>query len=170
VLLGKALFGFDYDDRRMLAFSHNEWVDYASVGGGLGTALATLCLAIGDAPPCTDLSVELTIDIVWFMARGALVLQWMDWDRVSRMDSTNAFPVMPMCRECLQMATRRIAMGRGLDQGVAEARRKSLKHAIYDVQNDTVLNRCIRAELALERARESATVQDSSPSAPSTPL
>jgi hypothetical protein len=50
VLLGKALFGFDYDDRRMLAFSHNEWVDYASVGGGLGTALATLCLAIGDAP------------------------------------------------------------------------------------------------------------------------
>jgi hypothetical protein len=55
VLLGKALFGFDYDDRRMLTFSHHEWVDYATVGGGLGTALATLCLAIGDSPPCTDL-------------------------------------------------------------------------------------------------------------------
>ncbi len=114
--------------------------------------------------------MELTIDIVWFMARGALVLQWMDWDRASRLDSTNAFPVMPICRECLQMATRRIAMGKGLDQGVAEAWRKSLKHAIYDVQNDTVLNRCIRAELALDRARESSTVQDISPSAPSTPL
>ena len=170
VLLGKALFGFDFEDRRMLAFSHNEWVDYTSVSGGLGTALATLCLAIGDAPFGADLSVELTIDIVWFMARGALILQWMDWDRASRLDSTNAFPVMPICRECLQMATRRIAMGKGLDQGVAEAWRRSLKHAIYDVQNDTVLNRCIRAELALERAQASATAQESATSAPTTPL
>jgi hypothetical protein len=170
VLLGKALFGFDYDDRRMLAFSHSEWVDYTSDGDGLGTALATLCLAIGDAPPRTDLSVELTTEIAWFMARGALVLQWMDWDRASRLDSTNAFPVMPICRECLQMATRRIAMGKGLDQGVAEAWRKSLRRAIYDVQNDTVLNRCIRAELALERAQQSAAAQESATSAPTTPL
>ncbi len=170
VLLGKALFGFDYDDRRFLTFAHQEWVDFATVGGGLGTALATLSLAIGDVPPGTDLSVELTIDMVWFMARGALILQWMDWDRASRLDSTNAFPVIPICRECLQMATRRIAMGKGLDQRVAAAWRNSLSHAIHDVQNDTVVNQCIRAELALERARGRATAQESSTSRPTTPL
>ena len=170
VLLAKALFGFDYDDRRMLAFSHDEWVDYATAGGGLGTALATFCLAIEDTPMGNDLSVDLTIDIVWFMARGALVLQWMDWDRASRLDSTNAFPVMPMCRECLQMATRRIAMGKGLDRNLAAVWREALSHAIHDVQNDTPLNRVIRAELALESAQGSVTGQESSPSAPSTPL
>ena len=169
MLLGKALFGFDYDDRRMLAFDHHKWVDYATLPG-LGTALATFCLAFDDAPMHTDLSVELTIDIVWFMARGALVLQWMDWDRASRLDSTNAFPVMPMCRECLQMATRRIAMGKGLDRDLAVTWRAALSHAIHDVQNDTVLNRVIRAELALESAQGSVDDQESSPSAPSTPL
>ena len=161
VLLGKALFGFDFDDRRMLAFAHSEWVDYATHGRGLSTALALFCLAIDDVPMATDLSVELTIDIVWFMARGALVLQWMDWDRASRLDSTNAFPVMPMCRECLQMATRRIAMGKGLDRDVAATWRAALRHAVHDVQNDTVLNRVIRAELALESAQASTTDQES---------
>jgi hypothetical protein len=68
------------------------------------------------------------------------------------------------------MATRRMAMGKGLDKGVAEAWRNLLSHAIHDVQNDTVLNRCIRAELALERARESAMDQESTTSAPTTPL
>ncbi len=170
MLLGKALFGFDFDDRRMLAFAHSEWVDYATHGRGLSTALAIFCLAIDDAPIATDLSVELTIDIVWFMARGALVLQWMDWDRASCLDSTNAFPVMPMCRECLQMATRRIAMGKGLDRNVAATWRQALRHAVYDVQHDTVLNRVLRAELALESAQGSATDQESSPSTPSTPL
>ena len=170
MLLAKALFGFDYDDRRMLVFSHDQWVDYSAEGGGLGTALATLFLAIDDAPQGTDLSVELTVDMVWFMARGALVLQWIDWDRASRLDSTNAFPVMPVSRECLQMATRRIAMGKGLDRGVAAAWHRSLTRSLRDTQNDTPLNRLIRAELALERAQESATAQDNSTSAPTTPL
>jgi hypothetical protein len=154
----------------MLAFSHREWVDYATAGGGLDTALATFCLAIYDTPTGTDLSVDLTIDIVWFMARGALVLQWMDWDRADRLDSTNAFPVMPMCRECLQMATRRIAMEKGLDRNLAAIWREALSHAINDMQNDTPLNRVIRAELALESAQGSVTDQESASSAPSTPL
>ncbi len=67
--------------------------------------MAMLCLAIDDVPMGTDLSVELTTDLVWFMARSALVLQWMDWDHASRLDSTNALPVMPVCRECIEMAT-----------------------------------------------------------------
>jgi hypothetical protein len=170
VLLGKALFGFDYDDRRFLTFSNQDWVRFTNFGGGLGTALSTLCLAIEDSPPGADLSVELTIDMVWFMARSAWILQWMDWDRASRLDSTNAFPVMPICRECIQMATRRIAMDKGLDQRVAAAWRTSLSHATHDVQNDTALNRRIRAELALERARASAAAQGSSTFRPTTPL
>jgi hypothetical protein len=136
VLFAKALFDFHYDDRLMLMFPHDEWVDAAAETGGLGTALATLCLAIDEVPACTDLSVELTTDLVWFMARCALVLQWMDWDRASRLDSTNALPVTPLCRECMEMATRRIAMGKGLDQCVAEDWRQFLSRAFHDVEND----------------------------------
>jgi hypothetical protein len=91
MLLAKALFGFEYDDRLMLSFARHEWVDAAAEGGGLGTALATLGLAIDDVTMGTDLSGELTGDLVWFMARGAMILQWMDWDRVSRLTSQTLF-------------------------------------------------------------------------------
>lgn len=59
------------------------------------------------------------------------------------------------------MATRRIAMGKGLDRDVAATWRAALRHAVHDVQNDTVLNRVIRAELALESAQASTTDQES---------
>ena len=61
-------------------------------------------------------------------------------------------------------------MGKGLDRNLAAVWREALSHAIHDVQNDTPLNRVIRAELALESAQGSVTGQESSPSAPSTPL
>jgi hypothetical protein len=67
---------------------------------------------------------------------------------------------MPLCREVVQMATRRIAMGKGLDQRVAESWRKTLSRALHDLEQDTPLNRLIRAELE----------QDGSTAAPTTPL
>jgi hypothetical protein len=148
MLLAKALFGFDFDGRLMLARSHDQWMDLA--GGMLGPALATLCLAIDDVNSHVDLSEELTTDIVWFMARSATVLTWIDWDRQSRLDSTRALPVMPVCREVIAMATRRLAMGKGLDQGTAECWHRTLSHALHDTEHDTPLNRQVRAELEQE--------------------
>jgi hypothetical protein len=49
------------------------------------------------------------------------------------------------------MATRRIAMGKGLDQRVAESWRKTLSRALHDLEQDTPLNRLVRAELELRR-------------------
>jgi hypothetical protein len=140
VLLAKHLCGFPPDAHCFLAFTRDEWIDVIGHGSGLSTALAQFGLAIGDVPMGTDLSVALTMDIVWFMARSALVLRWLDYDRESRLDSTNAFPVLPACRACLEMVTRRISLDRGLSQDVADAWRA------------LVVNRLIRAELALERA------------------
>ena len=151
VILAKALFGFQYDDRLMLSLDRNEWVDAAA--GMLRPALATLCIAIYDVRTGilgADLSGELTMDLIWFMARSAMVLSWMDWDRAARLDSTGALPVMPLCREVTQMATRRIAMGKGLDARVAASWHKLLSHALRDLQNDTPLNRVIKAEIERE--------------------
>jgi hypothetical protein len=80
VLLAKALFGFQYDDCLMISLGRHEWVDAAA--GMLGPALATLCIAIDDVRTGdlgADLSGELTMDLIWFMARGAMILSWMDW-------------------------------------------------------------------------------------------
>ena len=148
MLLAKHLCGFPPDAHCCLAFTRDEWIDAIGHGSGLSTALAQFCLAIGDVPMGTDLSVSLTMDIVWFMARSALVLRWLDYDRESRLDSTNAFPVLPACRACLEMATRRISMDRGLSQDLADAWRALVVSAIYDAEQDTPVNRLIRAELA----------------------
>jgi hypothetical protein len=76
----------------------------------------------------------------------------LDYDRGSRLDSTNAFPVLPACRECVEMSTRRVAMGKGLSQDVAWTWRTLVADAIHDAEHDTPVNRLIRAELAAERA------------------
>jgi hypothetical protein len=48
------------------------------------------------------------------------------------------------------MATRRLAMGKGLPQNVAESWRKALSWALHDLGNDTPLHRYVRAELDRE--------------------
>jgi hypothetical protein len=88
-LLALALFGGQPESRLDSAFSDAEW--RAAVGEYVAGA-ATLCLAVGEAPAGLDVSVALTTDIIWFLARGALVLRWMDFDRGRRLDSTNAPP------------------------------------------------------------------------------
>ena len=129
------------------------------------------------------------MDIVWFMALCATLLIWLDWDRQARLDSTRALPVIPVCREVIEMATRRLAMGRGLDQGVAEVWHRTLNHALDDAEHDTPANRQMRADLERDgwalsppdsvdswdealtyRTRDEALAEESLSPPPSTPL
>ncbi len=128
-------------------FSAIEW--RAAVDGYVAAA-ATLCLAVGDSPSELDISVSLTMDIIWFLARGALVVRWMDLDRSRRLNSTNSLPLMPVCLEVCRMATRRIARDEGLAARVAEYFVDLLFMAGRDVSNDTPLQRTSRAELMAE--------------------
>ena len=86
---------------------------------GLHNAICVFSLACGDASIGGDLSVSLTMDIVWFFARGAMILHWMDLDRSERLDSTEVLPVVSACRELLLMVVRRLAHDRGLPCRVA---------------------------------------------------
>ena len=143
-LLALSLFGGQPESRLDSAFSDAEW---SAAVAGLVTAAATLCLAVGDSPRGLELSVPLTTDIVWFLARGALILRWMDFHRDRRLDSTNALPMMPVCLEVCRMATRRIARDEGLSTTVAETFVDFLFAAGEDYKDDTPLNRSVRAEI-----------------------
>jgi hypothetical protein len=146
-----ALFGGQPESRLDSVFSDAEW--HAAVDNYVAGA-ATLCLAVGDSPAGLDLSIPLTTDIIWFLARGALVLRWMDFDRGRRLDSTNALPMMPVCLEVCRMATRRIARDEGSATKVAEMFVDLLLVAGHDYDDDTPLARAAHAELRSERAAE----------------
>jgi hypothetical protein len=87
-----------------------------AVGGvrGLTHGLATIALVAGVAEPDGRLSVANTEDLVWFLARAAFILTWMDTDRIDREDTTMVLPVMPLCLDVVKMATRCIYLGTGL--------------------------------------------------------
>ena len=150
-LLALALFGGQPESRLDLAFAATEW--RAAVEGYVAAA-ATLCLAVGDSPADLDISVPLTMDIIWFLARGALIVRWLDLDRGRRLDSTNALPMMPVCLEVCRMATRRIARDEGLSTRVAETLVDLLFLAGRDYAGDTPLHRVARAELMGEVTSE----------------
>ena len=165
VLLAKALFGFPPDARRMGSLAPPAW---ANAVARLRPALAILCIAIDDVRVGdlgADLSGALTMDVVWFMARSAMILAWLDWDRVSRLDSTRALAVMPLCREVTEMATRRLAMGKGLNARVAASWQRVLCQALSDNEDDTPFNRGIIAEME----QEAADPESWPPSPPRTP-
>jgi hypothetical protein len=143
-LLALALFGGQPDSQLDPLFSATEW--RAAVDSYVAAA-ATLCLAVGDSPAVLDISVPLTMDIIWFLARGSLIVQWMDFDRGRRLDSTNALPMMPVCLEVCRMATRRIARDEGLSTRVAETFVDLLFMAGRDYAGDTPLHRVARTEL-----------------------
>ena len=150
-LLALALFGGQPESRLDAAFSDAEWRRAAD---DLLVGIATVCLAVGDSPAGLDISVPLTTDIVWFLARGALVLRWMNFNRGRRLDSTNSLPMMPLCLEVCRMATRRIARDERLARRVAEIFVDVLFAARHDYRNDTPLARTVRAELMAEHAAE----------------
>ncbi len=146
-LLALALFGGQPESGLDPSFTAAEW--RAAVDGYVAAG-ATLCLAVGDSPAGLDISVPLTIDIVWFLARGALLVRWMDLDRSRWLESTNALPMMPVCLEVCRMATRRIARDEGLATRVAETLVELLFVAGGDCRDDTPLQRVTRAELMVE--------------------
>ena len=152
-LLALALFGGQPESRLDSALEAAEW--RAAVDGYVAAA-ATLCLAVGDSPADLDISVPLTMDIIWFLARGSLIVRWLDFDRGRRLESTNALPMMPICLEVCRMATRRIARDEGLARRVAEIFVDVLFAARHDYRNDTPLARTVRAELMAEHAAEGA--------------
>ena len=148
-LLALALFGGQPESRLDSAFSDAEW---SAAVEDLVAGAATLCLAVGDSPAGSEISLPLTTDIIWFLARGALVLRWMDFHRGRRMDSTTALPMMPVCLEVCRMATRRIARDEGLSTKVAEMFVDFLFAAGHDYKDDTPLARSVRAESRSDRA------------------
>ncbi len=101
--LAFTLFGQTRHPDTFLIFSPSTWraavwgarSREATQPGDLHEAICGFSLACGDAPIGGDLSVPLTMDIVWFFARGAMVLHWMDLDRSERLESTEVLPVMP---------------------------------------------------------------------------
>jgi hypothetical protein len=148
-LLALSLFGGQPESRLDSAFSEAEW---GAAVEDLVAGAATLCLAVGDSHAGSEISLPLTTDIIWFLARGALVLRWMDFHRSRRLDSTNALPMMPVCLEVCRMATRRIALDEGLSTKVAEMFVDFLLAAGEDYKHDTPLNRSVRAEIRSDRA------------------
>jgi hypothetical protein len=152
-LLALSLFGGQPESRLDSVFSDTEWRAAVEV---YVSAAATLCLAVSDSPTGLDVSVPLTMDIIWFLARGSLVLRWMDLDRGRRLDSTNALPMMPVCLEVYKMATRRIARDEDLATSVAETFVDLLMMAGRDYSNDIPLHRAARAELMSEITAERA--------------
>ena len=146
-LLALALFGSQPESRLDSALETAEW--RAAVDGYVAAA-ATLCLAVGDSPAVLDISVPLTMDIIWFLARGSLIVRWMDFDRGRRLDSTNALPMMPVCLEVCRMATRRIARDEGLATSIAETFVDLLFAAGRDCSDDSPSRRAARAELMIE--------------------
>jgi hypothetical protein len=131
--LAVALFGTARHPDAFLIFPPSRWRGAVWGDTGLHEALAVLSLACGDAPVGGDLSIPLTTDLVWFLARGAMVLHWMDLDRDRRLDSTEVLPVVPACREILLMATMRIALDKGLPSRIARRFVSSLLNAAHEV-------------------------------------
>jgi hypothetical protein len=146
-LLALSMFGGQLESRLDAAFTASEW--RAAVDGYVAAG-ATLCLAVGDSIAGLDISVSLTLDIIWFLARGSLIVRWLDLDRGRRLESTNALPMMPVCLEVCRMATRRIARDEGLATRVAETVVELLFLAGGDCRDDTPSQRTARAELMLE--------------------
>jgi hypothetical protein len=97
------------------------------------------------------------MDIIWFLARGSLIVRWMDFDRGRRLDSTNALPMMPVCLEVCRMATRRIARDEGLATSIAETFVDLLFAAGRDCSDDSPSRRAARAELMIEFTAERAS-------------
>jgi hypothetical protein len=81
---------------------------------GMSHGLATIALVAGNAEVNGRLSVANTEDLVWFLARSAFIFNWMDNDRMDRVETTEVLPVMPICLEVLKMATLGIALGTGV--------------------------------------------------------
>jgi hypothetical protein len=109
-----------------------------AVGGerSMDAGLMVLMIMAVDANIAGRLSMPRTEDLVWFLARSAFILLWMDADRIDREDSAIALPVTLLCIEVVKMATRSIALGRGLPTKVARIFTRVLYSAVLEAKCD----------------------------------
>jgi hypothetical protein len=118
VVLALALFNHPPD---LSPYEENAPVFWRRAVEGLQSGLAQLSLLTDDTPMGRAISVANTEDFVWFLARCTYLLTWMDSDRGLHEDATEVLPVMPLCLELVHMATRCIALGKGLPRQVARS-------------------------------------------------
>ena len=100
---------------------------------GMSHGLATIALLAGNAGVNGRLSVANTEDLVWFLARSAFILNWMDNDRMDRIETTAVLPIMPICLEVLKMATLGIALGTGVPTKVVWTLTEAIFAAVDEV-------------------------------------
>jgi hypothetical protein len=102
----------------------------------MAEGLADVVLLVGDANTAGRLSVAHTEDLIWFLARAALTITWMDFDRIDREDTTEVLPVMPLCLEVTKLATQCICLGKVLPTTVGETLTDGLLDAVREVRKD----------------------------------
>ena len=137
VELALGLFGHHPTDPATFGnYDRAVWRD--AVGGerGMNAGLVVLIIMAGDANIAGRLSVPRTEDLLWFLARSAFILLWMDADRIDREDTAIALPVTSLCIEVVKMATRGIALGRGLPTKVARIFTRVLYSAVLEAKCD----------------------------------
>jgi hypothetical protein len=135
--LALELFNHPQDQMPFEESSPAVW--WRAVGGarGMDHGLVTILLMAGDADIAGRLSVANTEDLVWFLARAAFIIAWMDTDHIDREDTTLVLPIMPLCLEVLKMATRGICLGKGLLTKVALTLPKGMMAAVKEINDAT---------------------------------
>ena len=103
---------------------------------GLEEGVAEVSLMVGDANASGRLSVAHTEDLVWFLARSALIITWLDVDRGDRADTTAILPLRPLCLEVTKLATRCIAVGKGLPTRVGLSLTDGLWASMREFKDD----------------------------------
>jgi hypothetical protein len=135
--LALGLFGHPPDLALFENYARAFWGETVhSDSGFLEEGVAEVALMLCDANAAGRLSVAHTEDLVWFLARTALIITWMDVDRGDREDTTAILPLRPLCLEVTKLATRCISLGKGLPTQVGESLTKGLWAAMREVGND----------------------------------
>ncbi len=136
VELALGLFGPPPDSAWFENYARAFWRERVHSYRGVEEGVAEMELMIGDAPGAGRLSVEHTEDLVWFLARAALLITWMDVDRGDREDTTVVLPLRPLCLEVTKLATRCISLGKGLPTCVGGTLTAGLWTAMREVGKD----------------------------------
>ncbi len=110
-----------------------------AVGGvrGMHNGLIVIWFMAEDAESKGRISLVHTVDVVWFLARSAFIITWMDVDRADRADTTVVLPIMPLCLEVLKMATNCISSDQGLPAKVVLTLTTGMMAAVAEVREAT---------------------------------
>jgi hypothetical protein len=101
---------------------------------GMHNGLIAIWFMAEDAEIEGRISLVHIMDLVWFLARSAFIITWMNADRADRADTTVVLPIMPLCLEVLKMATNCISMDQGLPAKVALTLMTGMLAAVKEVK------------------------------------